>query len=63
MVKTECQTVFKIQTWMVGIFTYTLFSHVVYIQDSTMMIAFLVISAGTFPIADSSFAIANQYSG
>jgi len=47
----------------VGIFTYTLFSHVVYIQDSTMMIAFLVISAGTFPIADSSFAIANQYSG
>ena len=39
---------------MVGIFTYTLFSHVVYTWDSTVMIAFLVILVGTF-------AIANQY--
>jgi len=44
-----------------GIFTYTFFSHVVYTWDSTVMIAFLVILVGTFAIADSNFAIANQY--
>ena len=61
MVETEYWTVFKNHTWMVGIYKHMFFPHIVYIWNSVVMTAFLVILVGTFATVDSSFVIINQH--
>jgi len=61
MVETGCQTVFRIQIRVVEFPRIHFFTILYTYKTLMMMIAFQVISVGTFATADSSFAIANQY--